>query len=269
MIGQGEVLIYEFLLNNLPASQKVYTESDIYEKRLDISSTYIANYSDIDLSNYLYLGATSSTGCLYKCSFCNVMEFFGPYKSKDVVQTVNELELLKKLYKIRNFFFTDHMINPIVNNLSIEIAKRELDIYWTAYLRVDKNACNKENARKWRKGGMYCAKIGIESGSQNVLDLMGKRISPSQSKLVLKNLANAGIKTTAYFVIGHPGETEDDFRQTLQFLDEVKDYIWEAECDYFNYNYSGQSDSTKWAALRKLVYPKSARNLLICQKWKS
>jgi len=161
----------------------------------------------------------------------------------------------------------DHMINPIVDELSAEISKRNLKLYWTAYLRVDKKTCLPKNVERWRRGGMYCARLGIESGSQHVLDEMGKSITPDLSRRSLANLANAGIKTTAYFVVGHPGETEGDFHQTLEFVAESKESIWEAECDYFHYSYSGQAFSDKWADMRKLVYPEEARDILICQDW--
>jgi radical SAM superfamily enzyme YgiQ (UPF0313 family) len=267
IIGKGELLLHKYLLGELPEFQRVFTENDLNGEILSHSAVRVADYSDIDVSSYLYLGATASTGCPFQCSFCNVMKFFGPFKAKNIKQTVDEMEQLYKTHNVPFFFMTDHLINPIVDELSEELIRRNLNIYWTAYLRVDNRVCKLENTAFWRKGGMYCARIGIESGSQNVLNYMGKSISPAQSKIALMSLANAGIKTTAYFLVGHPGETEEDFQETLNFLEETKNYIWEAECDYFNYNYSGQVLSDKWANLRKLVYPKEFREILVNQKW--
>jgi hypothetical protein len=97
--------------------------------------------------------------------------------------------------------------------------------------------------------------------------MMDKRITVEQSKTMIANLAEAGIKTTTYWLIGHPGETEADFQHTLDFLSECKNDIWEAECEYFNYNYSGQSHSQQWGGRRKLVYPADARDMLMINKW--
>lgn len=266
-IGQGEILLHQYLCKQLPASQRVYIGSDLRYAEAESTIVSVADYSDFDLNSYPYLGANASTGCSYECSFCNVAQYFGRFQPRDIGNVVDEMEHLYKTYSIPLFFMTDHMINPVANKLAEEIRRRNLEIYWTAYLRITDSSGRVKNTSRWRDGGMYCARIGIESGSQNVLDLMGKRITPEQSKQTLMSLAAVGIKTTAYFVVGHPGETEEDFQQTLDFLEEMKDFIWEAECDYFNYNYSGQSHSDKWASLRQLVYPEDAREILICQKW--
>jgi hypothetical protein len=132
---------------------------------------------------------------------------------------------------------------------------------------VSDNVCDIEKTLLWRRGGLYRARIGIETGSQRLLDLMGKAITVAQSKNALSSLAYAGIKTTAYIVIGYPGETEADFQQTLDFVEELKNDIWQAECNPFYYYYTGQPYSDKWADKRVLLYPGNARELLICQTW--
>ncbi|MCK5056813.1 MAG: radical SAM protein [Candidatus Aminicenantes bacterium] len=96
---------------------------------------------------------------------------------------------------------------------------------------------------------------------------MNKGITVKQIKETLSNLAHAGIKTTAYLVIGHPGETEEDFLQTLDLLEELKNDIWEAECNPFTYFYSGQSCDDNWADKRFLLYPGWAKDMLITQTW--
>jgi radical SAM superfamily enzyme YgiQ (UPF0313 family) len=72
---------------------------------------------------------------------------------------------------------------------------------------------------------------------------MGKNISIHQIKTAIVNLSYAGIKTTTYWVIGHPGETEADFRQTLNFLEELAPMIYEAECRPFYFFPTGQVNS--------------------------
>ena len=114
---------------------------------------------------------------------------------------------------------------------------------------------------------MYRVRIGVETGSPRLLELMGKDITVEQSRAAIKSLAQAGIKTTTYFVIGFPGETEEDFRQTLDFIEELKNDIWEMECNPFYYYYAGQPNADTWANQRKLLYPAYARDMLIAQTW--
>ena len=134
-------------------------------------------------------------------------------------------------------------------------------------MRVDDAVSDIENTILWRRGGLYRVRLGVESGSQHVLDLIDKKISPDQTKDSLASLANAGIKTTAYWVIGHPGETEADFLQTLQLLEETKNNIYESECNSFIFGYTGQSNSNEWSGKRKLLYPPEAKSMLVLQSW--
>jgi radical SAM superfamily enzyme YgiQ (UPF0313 family) len=196
-----------------------------------------------------------------------VAAYFGKYKRKDPKQTVEEMIALYKKYGLQVFFMNDALLNGIAPALSEEFIKADVTLYWDGYLRVDNAVCDPENTFQWRRGGFYRARLGVESGSQHVLDLMHKGITPDQIKEALFSLAHAGIKTTAYWVIGHPGETEEDFRQTLQLLDEAKNNIYEAECNPFIYGYSGQADSQKWKDKRKQLYPEKARDMLILQTW--
>ena len=142
-------------------------------------------------------------------------------------------------------------------------------IYWEGWLRVDNQVCRTENTFKWRKGGFYHARLGIESGSGYILELMGKKITVDQIKTALFNLAQAGIKTSTLWIIGYPGETEADFQQTLDLIEESKDNIYEAEGTPFWYHINGQVNSNKWLVEKKhmLLYPEQAKPMLITQTW--
>jgi len=219
-----------------------------------------------DPYSYHYSGAQGSSSCPNQCSFCNVASFYGKYKRKDVRLLADEMIFIYNKYKGQLFYMLDALVNDFITELSLEFIKRNISIYWDGYLRVDKNI-TEEMAHLWRRGGFYRARMGIESGSQNILNLMEKGITIEQTKNSLSNLASAGIKTTAYIVIGHPGETDEDFQQTLEFLAEMKNDIWEAECNPFTYLYSGQSKADSWSDKRILLYPEWAKELLICQTW--
>jgi radical SAM superfamily enzyme YgiQ (UPF0313 family) len=162
---------------------------------------------------------------------------------------------------------TDSLVNFTVTDLARELIKRDVSLYYDAYYRVDNNAANIENTMLWRRGGLYRVRFGAESGSQRILDLMGKKITPNQIKAVVSAFAGAGIKTTTYFVVGHPGETEEDFQETLNLIEEMKNDIYQAEVNTFQYFSTTQSGSDKWAPYRKLLYPGKARESLIFEFW--
>jgi radical SAM superfamily enzyme YgiQ (UPF0313 family)/CDGSH-type Zn-finger protein len=263
IVGRGERAFLQYLqsLQRL----EIVTDTDIRTQMDSIAD--VPDLSDFDLKLYQYIGAFGSTGCPFNCSFCNVESFFGQYRKKAASKTVEEMIQLHKKYGTRLFFMFDELLNPIITDLSKELIKRDVSLYWDAYFRVDEAATHMENTILWRRAGFYRARIGIESGSQRVLDLINKRATVEQAKATLINLANAGIKTTVYIVIGHPGETEADFQMTLDFVENLKEFIWEAECNPFTYFYSGQPKNDEWAGKRELLYPESTKDMLMYQTW--
>jgi radical SAM superfamily enzyme YgiQ (UPF0313 family) len=267
VVGEGEKLFLKLLEGELPGTQRVFTLKDIRGQRLDIGAIDLPDLSDIDLLKYPYNAAFGSKSCPYQCRFCSVAGFFGEYREKSVKQIVDELDELHKRYGFQMFFMTDSLVNPFITDLSGELIKREMSMYMDAYLRVSGEACDPEITLSWRQGGLYRVRMGIETGSPRLLKLMGKKITIDQSRAALRGLASAGIKTTAYFVIGFPGETEEDFQQTLDFIGEMKNDIWEMECNPFYYYYAGQPEADKWAGSRRLLYPGYTREMLISQTW--
>jgi hypothetical protein len=103
----------------------------------------------------------------------------------------------------------------------------------------------------------------VESGSQRVLDLMDKKITVAQIKAAISSLAKAGIKTTTYWIAGFPGETREDFQQTLDLIEELKDDIYEAESNPFWYYLKALVKSDEWAGHSISLYPEQATELLL------
>ncbi len=100
-----------------------------------------------------------------------------------------------------------------------------------------------------------------------MLELMNKKITPDLIKSALSGLAHAGIKTTTYWVVGFPGETEVDFQETLDLITEMADDIYEADCSPFWYYAQGQVASDQWADKRRLLFPADARESLLIETW--
>ncbi len=267
MIGQGELLFLKWLQGELPADQRVYTKDEINGQFLDFTEQDIPDFSDFDLKYYPYLAATASSSCPYQCSFCNSSKFWGKYRVKDPKRTVQQMIQLYEKYGHQLFFMSDSLLNPIISELAEEFIKADASIYYDGYFRVDKKACNIENTLLWRRGGFYRARLGVESGSQRILNIMDKGITIEEIKGTITSLAYAGIKPTTYWVIGHPDETEEDFQQTLDLLEELKNDIWQAECNPFLYHFSGQFASDQWSEKRKLLYPESACKMLVFTSW--
>ncbi|MGD2088534.1 MAG: radical SAM protein [Candidatus Aminicenantes bacterium] len=267
IIGEGEHLFHQLLQGKLPHAQKVYSLKDIAGETLNILSILLPDISDFDIHQYPYLSAFGSIGCPFKCGFCCLSTFYGRYRRKEVKKIVDEMVTLYKKFKLQVFLMNDSLINPLISDLAHEFIKSDITLYWDALVRVDESVGNPENTLLWRRGGLYRARLGVESGSQRVLDLMNKKITLEQSRAAISSLAYAGIKTSAFIVVGYPGETEEDFQQTLDFIEELKNELWQVDCTPFMCYYTGQGKSDQWASLRKLLYPPEFRDMLITQTW--
>ena len=269
IIGEGEILLLNYLRGELPEDQRVYTLNDIDGEILDVSTVMVPELSDFELEKYPNLGAYASRSCPFQCNFCSEAIQWGPFRKKKAPQIVEELTQLYRKHSSQLVLMGDSLLNPIITDLAKEFEKTEISIYWDGYLRADKAACDVENTLLWRRGGFYRARLGLESGSPRILEAMGKKITVSQIKEAVSSLAYAGIKTTTYWVIGYPGETEEDFQHTLQLIEELKDDIYEADCNPFAYFLTGQVNSRQWAQTYEsvLLYPEKAKDMLIVQTW--
>lgn len=266
IIGQGELLFLKYLQGELD-SPRLLTRKNIDNNMLNFQEIDLPDFSDFDLKDYPYLSATGSQSCPYECAFCTSKKFYGKYRKKPIQQTVDEMHHLYRLYRRQLFFMTDFLLNPIVTDLSNELFRRGLTLYYDCYLRAHKMVCDINNTLLWRRGGMYRVRLGIESGSQRVLNLMDKNIALEEIKGSISALANVGIKTTVYMITGFPGETKEDFQQTLDLLEEMKDDIWEAEPNPFLYYYNSQMKDHQWSRKKLLLYPRWAREMEIMQSW--
>jgi radical SAM superfamily enzyme YgiQ (UPF0313 family) len=267
VIGEGEHLFLEVLASKAQ-DKRVFTLADVNSQLLDLTTVEPPDFSDYNLASYPYLVTYTSRSCPFQCAFCSETVQWGKYRKKSIPQVVRELKGLSQVNGGQLFLLGDSLLNPVINDLSDELLKAEESIYWEGWLRVSPEACDTANTLKWRRAGFYHARLGIESGSPRILELMGKKIQVEQIKQTLFSLSLAGIKTTTLWIVGYPGETEEDFQQTLALIEELKDYIYEAEGTPFWYYLTGQSNSNEWSKkTSELLYPAEAANMLLAQTW--
>ena len=269
IIGEGEILFLKLLRGQLPEKQRVYDLNDIQGEILEPASAGVPDFSDLDVRFYPNLSSYASRSCPFQCGFCSEALQWGRFRKKGSKQIAAELIQLYRQHGSQLFLMGDSLLNPVITGVAEEFIESGTAIYWDGYLRADKAACDTRNTLRWRRGGFYRARLGVESGSPKVLQLMGKKITVQQIKDAVYSLAYAGIKTTTCWVIGYPGETEEDFQQTLSLVEELKGDIYEADCNPFTYYLTGQTNSEKWAGEHKpmLLYPESAKDMLMVQTW--
>ncbi|OGR25426.1 MAG: hypothetical protein A2139_07350 [Desulfobacca sp. RBG_16_60_12] len=99
------------------------------------------------------------------------------------------------------------------------VIDRHLDIRFYAQVRVD--TIDVEIVQKLKAAGCFAVAIGVESGNEALLKAMGKNLTKDQIRAGCKVLKTAKMPFLASYIIGHPGDTHETIRQTLDFANEL------------------------------------------------
>jgi radical SAM superfamily enzyme YgiQ (UPF0313 family) len=97
----------------------------------------------------------------------------------------------------------------------------EHGVTWRGQTRADM-LVSVEYLKQMQKYGCHDLALGIESGSQRILDMMDKQITVEQLKRGMRMVQEAGIRLRTYIIRGYPGETEADWELTMSMLLEIK-----------------------------------------------
>jgi anaerobic magnesium-protoporphyrin IX monomethyl ester cyclase len=95
-------------------------------------------------------------------------------------------------------------------------AKRFPGLTFDVDSRVD--TVDEETIRALKEAGCVKMAFGVESGSERILDALGKKITPGQVERAFKLCRKAGILTQAYVMVGYPDETAEEIGQTRKLL---------------------------------------------------
>ncbi|CAG0930620.1 Anaerobic magnesium-protoporphyrin IX monomethyl ester cyclase [Thermoflexales bacterium] len=242
IVGEGELLFHKVLQGDF-RDKRLISIADIAGQTLAMSEVPIPDFSDFDLENYYHLSIEGGRSCPFECSFCSETIQWGSYRKKPKHLLAAQMQELTQKYNNNTYFMGDSLMNPYIMDLSTDLLDQGSHILYDGYLRADKIATNRAWVKMWAQSGMQRARLGIESGSAHVLNLMSKKTSPETITEVLRTLSNAGIRTTTYWIVGFPNETEEDFQETLAFIRKNHRYIYELEAHPYYYYPYGQIDS--------------------------
>lgn len=164
-------------------------------------------------------GMITSRGCVFSCNYCSSSLIMGKkFRGRSPENVVDEIEELVYKYGVRDIAFLDDifMLNKRrARAIADEIKKRDIDLSFVTSSRVD--TVNRELLECLKNAGMSTLYCGVESGSQRVLDLMGKGITIKQAEDAIKAAKDVDINVLGSFILGYPGETSEEMDQTIDF----------------------------------------------------
>lgn len=175
----------------------------------------------------LALNMWGSRGCPFQCSFCYVTCFqqnnrYRPHSAKRIGMEIEDV--LKRLPKIQYIYFDDDTFN-IGDNRIREISKvmKHIGLPWGAMCRVD--TCDLETFRMMKESGCREIKIGIESGSQRILDdVINKSLNLEKAKITVKELKRIGLRIHCAYMYGLPTETTEEIEMTKKVMSEIQSH---------------------------------------------
>ena len=211
----------------------------------DLDQFPLPDYKNFNMNNYLNFGqkytqnfqfrrypvgqTIVSRGCYYRCTFCSSARIYGD----DVVlrsskHVLAEIDMLVKDYGIKELIFVDDNI-LLDRKRFLEILQglidRKYDLQWKnnnmAIWLMDE-----EILEKMHESGCYQITVSIESGSPHTLRLMKKPVILDKTYPIIEKIKSLGIELCSNFIIGYPGETWEDIRQTFRYAEEIDiDYV--------------------------------------------
>ena len=166
----------------------------------------------------------TSRGCPFRCAFCSVNSVWGrKYTSFSAERIISDIEHLVHTYGAKGIYFREDNFTLNEGRLMTFcdlLLRKNLGISWVCETRVSN--LSEELVQLMARAGAKGFYFGVESGSQRMLDLMRKDITVDQIRDAFRWCRDSGIKTIASTIIGVPGETEADLRQTNELLEEIK-----------------------------------------------
>jgi radical SAM superfamily enzyme YgiQ (UPF0313 family) len=133
--------------------------------------------------------------------------------------------MLYRDYGVREFHIIDDMFNfkkQRVIDFCEGIRKHNLDINYTFPNGLRLNLLDREILGLLKETGAYAFNVGIESGSQRVLDNMKKNLTLKLIEEKVNQIRESGLDPCGFFIIGFPGETIEDIKATIRFAGKLK-----------------------------------------------
>ena len=169
----------------------------------------------------------SSTGCYFRCAFCaDPFVFERKYTAVPAVKMGEDLEHYFRKYKFTDVNFQDETFFTYperIEEFASELISRKIDISWAATMRADQGERMSDEIWKLcKKSGLRRLLIGVESGSQEMMDWMKKDIKLSQVFFCAEKCKELDISVIFPFIIGFPSETDESVAETIKVIKQLR-----------------------------------------------
>lgn len=160
-------------------------------------------------------------GCPFSCTFCEGHIITGKsVRKRSVSNVIEEIKILTRNYGIREIHVVDDNFSirkDYVMEFCARILSENIKISWATPNGIRIDSLDKEMLWAMKKSGYYLASVGIEFGTERMFQLTKKGLSKEKIEKGIKLIKSAGLQVAGFFIIGYPGETKNEIRQTIKF----------------------------------------------------
>ena len=236
ILGEGEIALEKLLLGqrdypgiNSPGLQ--ITDLD------QLAGPDYSDYRHLDQYDHFYnsihVQLTGSRGCVRDCSFCNVAYLWPKFRYRSGDLIAQDMINLYESTGVKNFHFTDSLINGNVRelrNMMIKISayrqQHGVDITWGGqWIARKQKGLPRDYYDLIASSGARAITIGVETGSDRVREHMRKGFTNQDLDEELEQFSRRGIQCGFFLFSGYPTETWEDFEATLDMLKRYTRYV--------------------------------------------
>lgn len=168
---------------------------------------------------YFSTNMVASRGCPYRCNWCAKPISGNKFHLRRPASVAEEMKTLKGQAKVDHIWFGDDVFalnHRWVRDFAEEVAKRDASVPFKIQSRAD--LMSAQTVEHLKAAGCAEVWMGVESGSQSVLNAMDKGLSLPSVIVARDLLRRAGIRACYFLQLGYPGESWSELKETIAFV---------------------------------------------------
>ena len=194
-------------LDHLPSPARDLIEPEAYRRAWESRHGFFS------------LNLVASRGCPYRCNWCARPIYGDSFHVRSAESVAEEMKELKECYGAQHLWFADDVFglkHRWVEELADAVERHDAAVPFKVQSRI--NLMTPEAAAALRRAGCTEVWMGVESGSQRILDAMDKGTRVEQVPVARENLCREGIRACFFLQFGYPGETWEDIMETVRLV---------------------------------------------------
>jgi radical SAM superfamily enzyme YgiQ (UPF0313 family) len=167
----------------------------------------------------------TSRGCPYRCTFCSQSVMAEKWRARTPENVVKEIRHLVEDWGAQEIGILDDSANidrKRLRAMSELLIKEGLNhVPWIMINGIRANLADEDLLSVMKQAGCKRVAFGVETGDEDILDSIDKRVTHDQIRQAFKNAKRAGLETVGFFIIGLPGDNEETMEKTIRFACEL------------------------------------------------